>query len=377
MAESIETSWGGPVARVNLYRPDEVAIPKGNLRAKVRFAKRATAAAVRHRPDVVLALHVNFLPIAWALGALARGDDWLFAIGVEVWSPLPWWMRRLIARCDRLLAISSFSRRWMALRAEIDPRRIHVVPLPVAQHIARAAESGDPAGRVRKHENPRLLTVSRLVPEHRFKGCFEVAEALPAVLAQRPNVRWVVVGDGSDAPVLRERCRSLGVAHAVRFTGQVDDDQLVTEYRNADVFVLPSHADPQAEPPIGEGFGLVFAEAGAFGVPSIGSREGGGSLEIVIDGKTGLTVPRNDTQALVSAILRLVENPALRRRLGCGARNLVLARHLQVQFAEALHRQADPNPRAPSSLTTSSAGHDHVTEPAEQGGRKPIGSCGD
>jgi glycosyltransferase involved in cell wall biosynthesis len=159
---------------------------------------------------------------------------------------------------------------------------------------------------------------------------------LPRVLTERPGVRWLVVGQGADLPVLRARCENLGVGHAVDFAGGVEDESLIKAYRRADVFVLPSRADPEAVPPVGEGFGLVFAEAGAFGVPSIGSSAGGGSLEFVRNEKTGLTVPPNDPEALFGAIVRLMDDAELRARLGQGARELVQSRHLPSQFSAAL-----------------------------------------
>jgi len=185
------------------------------------------------------------------------------------------------------------------------------------------------------------LTVSRLVPEHRFKGYFTVARALPVVLARRPSVRWTLVGHGPDLPAIQEECADLGIEHAVELTGRITDDALVQNYVRADLFVLPSTADPEASPPVGEGFGLVYAEAGAFGLPSVGSNAGGGSLEIVIDGQTGLTVPPNDADALADAILRLIDDADLRTRLGRGARELVESRQRPSRVALALRRACE------------------------------------
>jgi phosphatidylinositol alpha-1,6-mannosyltransferase len=262
----------------------------------------------------------------------------VFGIGVEVWAPFSRWTRELIARSDRILAISAFTADVMARRAGISRSLVTVVPLAIDESIARAA-SREPELRVESEPDEiRLITVTRLVPEHRFKGCFEIAEAMPAVLAERPDVRWVLVGHGADLQVIRERCSQLGIDHAVEITGRIGDDELTEHYRRADVFVLPSWANPDADPPVGEGFGLVFAEAGAFGLPSIGSTAGGGSLEIITHGETGLNVPPDDPGALVEAILELARDADLRRRLGGNARERVRSRHLPPHFAEALAR---------------------------------------
>jgi glycosyltransferase involved in cell wall biosynthesis len=338
MGSAAEKGWAGPVERVDLYLPDEVTVPEGNLAAKLRFTRRAITTARRQRPDVVLALHVNFLPVAFAIRRLVGATVAVFGIGVEVWAPFSRLTRELIARCDRILAISGFTADLMARRSGISRSDITVVPLPIDESIAQAA-FGEVEREVESGaEGIRLISVTRLVPEHRFKGCFEIAEAMPAVLAERSDVRWVLVGHGADLPVIRQRCVDLGIDHAVEITGRIGDDELADRYRGADVFVLPSWADPDAEPPVGEGFGLVFAEAGAFGLPSIASTAGGGSLEIVTDGQTGLNVPPGEPNALVKAILQLAGDPDLRRRLGSNARERVKSRHLPRHFAEALER---------------------------------------
>lgn len=336
MADLVAVSWPGPVSRVDLYRPDEVAVPRGNLRAKLRFARRALLAAARRPPAVVVALHVNFLPVALPLGRVFGARVAMFGLGTEVWGSFPWLTRQLVARCPRLLAISSFTAHWMARRAGIDVDRILVLRPAVERRLLD--ESGALQARKRAPEAapPCLLTVTRLAPEHRYKGCFDIAAAMPRVVAETPELRWVVVGGGMDLLALRSRCEALGVSHAVELVGGVSDAALAAAYRRADVFVLPSRADPVAVPPIGEGFGLVFAEAGAFSVPSIASRSGGGSLEFVRDQETGLTVPPGDPEALARAILLLVRDARLRDRLGTAARELVESRHQQSDFSAGL-----------------------------------------
>jgi len=365
MADAVEANWPGRVVRVNLYRPNEVRVPSGDLRAKLRFSRRALLVALRERPHTVLLLHVNFLAIGLLIKALMRARIGLFAIGVEVWSPLSRRTRYAVRRCDWLLAISSFTADWFARRAGVESSRVRVIRLPIDQRLAMAAARDPGRAQAVDSNGFSLLTVSRLVPEHRFKGCFTIARALPIVLAERPAVRWTLVGHGSDLELIRAECTALGIEDAVEFTGRIGDDVLAEKYRRADAFVLPSSADPDASPPIGEGFGLVFAEAGAFGVPSVGSSAGGGSLEIVINGETGLTVPPDDPPALARAILRLVDDDDLRRRLGQGARKLVESRHLPSQFARECAKLATDSLRRSASASTGTDGlpDDQMAEP--------------
>jgi glycosyltransferase involved in cell wall biosynthesis len=182
------------------------------------------------------------------------------------------------------------------------------------------------------------VTVSRLDPDHRYKGHHAIVRSFGAVLASRPDARWIVVGAGADLPTIRRACIERGIAHAVEFTGEVTDAQLATIYSSARALVLPSVADPEATPPIGEGFGLVYAEAGAFGVSSIASTASGGAADYVEDGVTGLTVAPNDEAALSSAMLRLAEEPELASRLGSAARSRTRQHHLPERFGGELEQ---------------------------------------
>ena len=135
---------------------------------------------------------------------------------------------------------------------------------------------------------------------------------------------------------LLAHCRELGIRHAVTFLGGVSDEDLIHAYREADVFVLPSVAQAQYQPPTGEGFGLVYAEAGAFGVPSIASTSGGGALDFVENGVTGMTTAPGDSADLAAAILRLLSDPQERSRLGQAAQDRVRVHHLPGQFGTRL-----------------------------------------
>jgi phosphatidylinositol alpha-1,6-mannosyltransferase len=331
VARAIEDAWEGRVERVDLYRAGKVANAAGRPQTKAGFAARAGALAIRSRPGIVLALHAGLLPVAHAAARLTGSDVAVMGIGLEVWGPMSERRRAAVARCARVLAISEFTAVQLARRAGVDRRRVRVVQLPVAPWFARAAATPRAA-----HGSNRLLTVSRLVSENRYKGHFDVLESLPAVLARHPGARWVVVGEGDDLPVLKAACESRSLDGAVELRGAVDDAGLAAAYEEAAFVVLPSVADPNARPPTGEGFGLVYAEAACFGLPAIASTAGGGSLDFVEHEVTGLTTPPGDPAALAGAMTRLLDDPDLARRLGEHARERVLERHLPPHFQAAL-----------------------------------------
>jgi phosphatidyl-myo-inositol dimannoside synthase len=308
--------------------------------SKTAFGLTAVIAGMRKRWDQVVCMHIGLLPVA-SIAARARDSRLiLFAYGTEAWVPMGPLVRRQVQRCTHVIAISTFTRDWLIRRSGMDPGRCRILPLPIDRGLAARASSG-----ARETGEPLVLTVSRLLREHRYKGHFHVADAFKRVLSEIPKARWIVAGGGDDLEPLRRYCEDLGISGRVDFLGTVSDADLAHAYRRATVMALPSSADAESIPAIGEGFGLVYAEAGAFGVPSIGSTSGGGALDFVINEQTGLTVAPGDPVELSQALVRLLTDDDLRTRLGDAARRRTLENHWPDGFPAKLHTTlAAPGP---------------------------------
>lgn len=159
-------------------------------------------------------------------------------------------------------------------------------------------------------EGSVLLTVARLVER---KGIDIVLQALPTVLKRFPDLHYCVVGDGPDRSRLEAIVNDLCLSGHVHFLGSVADLELPSLYAMATLFVLtprelPGNADP-------EGFGIVYLEAGAFGLPVIGSKTGG-VPEAVQHEENGLLVEQGNVQGTENALLRLLGDEILRTQLG-------------------------------------------------------------
>ena len=150
------------------------------------------------------------------------------------------------------------------------------------------------------------------------KGQDIFIRALAQVVRKHPNVRGLIVGgntiiDDSDwfLDELKQLVKELGLVDKVIFTGFVKN--MVNLYRCLDLVVLPSKS---------EGFGRTIAEAMAMTKPAVAAKVGG-LPEIIVEGKTGLLVPPGDSKALADAILKVVENPELARKIGTNGRIMV------------------------------------------------------
>jgi phosphatidylinositol alpha-1,6-mannosyltransferase len=159
---------------------------------------------------------------------------------------------------------------------------------------------------------PMILTVARLVPR---KGHMNVLEAI----RQLPfDVRWVVVGDGPCRMQLEEAIAERGLQDKVLLLGKVSDDDLLGLYNACDVFVMTPQERRCSRWLDSEGFGLVFHEANACGKAVIGS-DISGCRDSIVDGRTGLLAPPEDSETLGRALMFLLTNPHEAERMGqCG-----------------------------------------------------------
>lgn len=201
---------------------------------------------------------------------------------------------------------------------QVPAATVRAVPLGVATQWT-AGRTERTAARAALHVmDDRIVIVSlgRVVPR---KGHSVIAEALallPRAIAAQ--IDWWVIGPRLDvdyAATLAAATRDLAARTA--FLGGLPDADVRLRLSAADLFCLPGYQDDGGRV---EGFGLVFLEAGAYGVPSVATRSGG-IPEAVEDGVTGLLVPERNPAALADAIVRLVEDAPLRARMGTAARD--------------------------------------------------------
>lgn len=250
----------------------------------------------RLRPDVI---HLHLTQLASFYELLSR-PAWPCPVVVTPHSPpetlpLPVILKRRIFReADAVTAISAHLKTvietWTgsnAVRVVLNGVRVTPVPPAVA--------GGEPG---------RLFTAGRLVPA---KG-FDVALR---ALAQLPEARLTLAGDGVERAELERLARELGVAGRTTFLGAIHPDAVLGEMARARVVLMPSR---WREP-----FGLVAVQAGLAARPLVASRAGA-LPEIVVEGETGRLVPVDDPEAMAAAVGALLADPARGARLGAAGR---------------------------------------------------------
>ncbi len=262
------------------------------------------------RVDAWIALNAGLVPLARLVEhpffAYFMGNDFLnpwIAYG-GVWerfqrpyvAPLRHALRRLAIRRSAsslrgLLTISRRSAELIEAGLGIERRYIQIQPPGVDEAFFQQTRRGD-------GEALRILTVSRLSSYTPRKNVDGVLHAV-RLLAPEIPVHYTVVGDGDDLPRLQELARELEIDSRVRFRGALDKDQLLACYAGADLFVLAAKASKRDV----EGFGIVYLEASASGVPVIASVEGG-ATDAVEDGRNGLLIPSSSPPDIARGIER-------------------------------------------------------------------------
>lgn len=294
-----------------------VRVPGSYLRAKLPVYKAILAAVEEHGVDVVH--YLAALPLG-RLGAGVRRETstpyTVVAHGsgeILVPARVPFARRALrdvLVKADLVLPVSAFTQEAVAKVTE-GRARTHVLH-PSVDVDRFSLEVSGASVRTRHRLGGRfvVLFVSRLVKR---KG----ADTLIRALAAFRDCLALVVGDGPEAKGLERLAREMEVEDRVFFIGAVSDEDLPEYYAAADVFCMPCTTRFGGLDT--EGFGIVYLEAQASGLPCIAGRCGG-SAEAVEDRVSGFVLDEPDARAVALAIRRLRKDPVLCARLGGAGR---------------------------------------------------------
>ncbi len=290
---------------------------------------KLVAALLRHlllyRPERIVCGHLLLLPLVAPLCRWLNLPYTVVTYGKEVWHPLPPGQRRALNRADQIWAISRYSRDRACAANGLDPAKVCLMPCVVDGDIFTPGPPDlDLLETYGLADGPVLMTVARLWSGDIYKGVDVTIRALPAIAAVVPGVKYLVVGRGDDQPRLAALAETLGVRDRVVFAGFVPTAALAAHYRLADAYVMPSQ----------EGFGIVYLEAMACGVPVLsGNRDG--SADPLQDGRLGWRVPHRAPEAVAQACLEMLagldprcQGEMLRRETLAAFSPLALARGL-------------------------------------------------
>ncbi|MGH9682878.1 MAG: glycosyltransferase family 4 protein [Candidatus Acidiferrales bacterium] len=301
----------------------------GFVRAKLKFARAAVRESRKHG-RIVIATHPHLaLPAVLAKLISPKIKTIVMSHGVEVWQRLPLLRRRALLHANVLLAPSRYTANKLSTAQGVPVDRIHRLawPLDPAFLLMSNSASAFPAPRGFP-DGTIVLTVGRWAASERYKGADELIRAIARLRSTISDLHLVAVGGGDDLPRLRLLANELGMGNSVHFFDGLCREEIAGCYARATVFALPS---------TGEGFGLVFLEAMAFG-KAIVAAASGGTTDLVEHEANGLLVPPHDPQRLADAIARLLRDDSLRLELGRRGAEIVREKYQFDAFQSELER---------------------------------------
>ncbi|MGI9499001.1 MAG: glycosyltransferase family 4 protein [Geminicoccaceae bacterium] len=301
---------GAEIIRVPvLGRTKKAAGSLPSLLSYVPMAIRRGKALMRSRPFDVINTHFA-VPTGPAGDSLARHADIpniLSVHGGDLYDPSKWmsphrhWLLRCLIRgllksADRVVGQSRNTNANVGrfYTSEVEPM---LIPLGIERPTIRPAARADYGLR---EDDVLLVTVGRIVAR---KALDQLLDLLPGL--GDCSAKLLVIGTGPEEEGLKAKAADLGIADHVRFLGGLSDQEKFDVLGMSDLYVSSSQH---------EGFGLVFLEGMAAGLPVI-CYDHGGQTDFLIDGETGYLVPLNGREKLAKRIRELVIDAALRQKI--------------------------------------------------------------
>ena len=256
------------------------------------------------KSNIVILSHINLLIVGYLIKLFSPKTKLiLIAHGIEVWSPLSFWKKRMLTRCDRILTVSNYTKdkmREMHLFPE-DKFRVFNNCLDPFLPEPKDSKSGKLLDKYNfTKEDIIILTLTRLSAKEKYKGYDTVLKSLQKLKKKSSKLKYLMVGkyDAEEKERLDKLLIELNLDATVKFAGFVGDDELADHFQLADLYVMPSEK---------EGFGIVFIEAMFYGLPVIAGNKDG-SVDALLNGKLGQLVDPQNLDEIINAIENILSD---------------------------------------------------------------------
>ncbi len=263
------------------------------------------------RVDELIIGHMN-LAMVGVLYKFFRPSKKLTVIchGIEVFEPVSGMKKKLLQKADHILAVSSFTKNKLVELQQVPAEKISVFPNTLDPHFQLPAEFSKPAYLQKRYglseQDQVIFTLTRLNSEEGYKGYDKVISILPQLVKSGLSFKYILAGKADEAEKKRmqELIAANGLEEYVLMPGFIADEEVTAHYLLADVFVMPSK---------GEGFGIVYLEAMACGLPVIAGNKDG-SVDALKNGELGTLIDPDDVLQLEQALQQVLGNDQLQKQ---------------------------------------------------------------
>ncbi|MFI5157917.1 MAG: glycosyltransferase family 4 protein [Sphingobacteriales bacterium] len=262
-------------------------------------------------PDIVFISHINLAIIGLLIKVFnPKCKVWLIAHGIEVWRPLPPYKKLFLKHCEKVICVSNYTKQQMINRHKADPSKCAVLNNAVDPFMQLPDTFIKPSHLLKRYrltnENQVIFTLTRLAATEQYKGHDQVIKVISKLKTQFPGIRYILSGqyDFKEEIRIQKLITQYKVDEQVILTGFVEENELPDYFMLADLFVLPSKK---------EGFGIVFIEALANGLPVICGNSDG-SVDAVRNGELGSAINVDSADELEAAITQHLVTPLTKEK---------------------------------------------------------------
>jgi len=256
------------------------------------------------KANVVILTHINLAVVGLIIKKINPNCRvWLIAHGIEVWRPLSFFQKAFLNLCDNIICVSSFTKQKMLSMHSLNADKCSVLNNAIDPFMHLPEKFVKPGHQLNKYnlttDNPIIYTLTRLANSEQYKGHDQVIKVLSKIKSKFPGVKYILSGqyDYAEEIRIKELIASVGAQDDIILTGFIAEEELTDYFLLADVFVLPSKK---------EGFGIVFIEALACGLPVIcGNADG--SVDAIRNGELGQAIDTDNLDELEQAINNVLE----------------------------------------------------------------------
>lgn len=251
------------------------------------------------KPDVIIISHINLAIIGLLIKTInPKCKVWLIAHGIEVWRPLSLLKKIFLKCCDKVICVSNFTKQQMISRHNIDAGICEVLNNAVDPFISLPVIFKKPVQLLERYHltanAPVIFTLTRLASTEQYKGHDQVIKVISNLKLKFPGIKYILAGqyDQQEEIRIQRLISTAKVDEQVILTGFIEEAEIADHFLLADLFVLPSKK---------EGFGIVFIEALACGLPVV-CGDADGSIDAICNGELGQAVNADDLVELEYAI---------------------------------------------------------------------------
>ncbi len=298
---SLRNSFAGMHDNIVDVRYTEAAPYRFYNGHKIKFVIASVWQAFQQ--DVIILGHLNLAMIGVLMKLFAPQKKLIVIChGIEVFSPVGGWKKKVLHLADHILAVSTFTKQQLISQQKLLEEKITVFPNTIDPFFQLPSQFSKPAYLLQRYgiaaDEKVIFTLTRLNSEEGYKGYDTLVNSLQLLVKKNIPFKYILAGkaDATELHRMNLLIKELDLQDHVIMPGFLPNEEITDHYLLADVFAMPSK---------GEGFGIVYIEAMACGLQVIAGNKDG-STEALQFGKLGTLVDPDNEAALAEALVKVL-----------------------------------------------------------------------